>query len=349
MSTGAHVNSTQPLEDLCLALSVFASECREGLEASKAEIERKAEVLEERWRRRARAVEYLQEAYDYADEDDDRSDLAYRLRQAEEEYQRAGQWLRKVEECAGEYARAAARVKEISDHRIVEACAFLRQKIAELQDYIALQPEAISAGGSGLASRTSDSVSAVSASVEQGTQQRLEELLGTDRFNEHAESVENVKAAQESLRHIPNVELVAIRDYTADGYNLLNQALWSQDHTQLRKYAPYIEAAKSGLKRLPDFKGTVYRWTHLAPEILANYRPGTHVTERAFTSATAATYCTYSGNVNFVINSRHGKDVSQIAKVTTEREVLFPPGTKFKILNIRTDLKGVTKIYMTDL
>lgn len=140
MSAGVHVNSIQTLEELCLVLSMFASDCREHLERSEAEIERKAELLEERCRARAREVERWQEAYDCADEDDDLDGISYHLREAEEDYQNARQWLRKVEECAGEYARRAVRMKEISDHRITEACAFLRQKISELKDYVAAQP-----------------------------------------------------------------------------------------------------------------------------------------------------------------------------------------------------------------
>lgn len=50
------------------------------------------------------------------------------------------------EECVGEYVRSATRVKELSDHRIIEACAFLRRKVAELKDYAALQLGASSTG-----------------------------------------------------------------------------------------------------------------------------------------------------------------------------------------------------------
>ncbi|HJQ32361.1 MAG TPA: hypothetical protein VJ866_09285 [Pyrinomonadaceae bacterium] len=147
MAGPIHLDSVESLEDLCLALAAFASGCADGVEAGEADIARRGELLEERCRELARRVEYWQEEYDRADEDDDLGYIARRLRDAEESYERARAWLRRAEEAAAEYARAAARARDLSDRRIPEACAFLRQKVSELREYAAAQPRSAAPGG----------------------------------------------------------------------------------------------------------------------------------------------------------------------------------------------------------
>jgi ADP-ribosyltransferase exoenzyme len=340
LSGGAHVDSIQALEDLSLALSAFASDGTQRLEECASEIERQAGLLEERCRALARRVEYLQEEYDHADEDDDIGAIAYRLSEAEEAYGRALRWLRKVEEAAGEYARVASRAREVLEHRVGDACAFLRRKAQELKDYAALRPDAGSFGGA------SDSASRAAAGA---TGQRLKALIGPHKYEEYAAQVEAARAGSETLQGIPTEELVAIRGYSSEGYLPINKALRGRDPALLREYEPYIGAAKSGLEKLPDYEGTVYRGTYLDPNLLAAYHPGAVVTERGFTSTSASPASSYGGNAQYFINSRHGKDVSQVSASPKEREVLFPPGTKFQVVHIKRGLSGLTKIYMREL
>lgn len=82
---------------------------------------------------------------------------------------------------------------------------------------------------------------------------------------------------------------------------------------------------------------------------MAGYREGGFVTERGFLSTTAATHCEYSGNVQYVIQSRRGKDISQIAEHGNEREVLFPPDTRFKVVSVERDARGLTTIRMDEV
>lgn len=150
MAGGIHLNSIRSLEDLALALSVFASDCRETVAAAQADISRCVSILEDRCREKLLAIQSLQ--YDYEnldedeDEDDERSSLRYEIMLAEEAYERARASLRSAENAAFEFARAASRAREVADYRIPEACAFLRQKVWELNEYIATQP-----GGGGVA------------------------------------------------------------------------------------------------------------------------------------------------------------------------------------------------------
>jgi hypothetical protein len=362
LSGGIQLYSIRSLEELALSLSVFASECRERLAASEAEIERKAELLEDRCRLWEHRVEYLKKEYYQAGEDDDVLGIAYQLREAELAYQTARYWLNRVEECAGEYARGAARVKEFSDHRVVEACAFLSQKVAELKDYVAAQPGGQTnvavahspaalgvVGSTGAAGMASAAVSAASAAAEAEIVTRLKKLIGLASYTDYAQRIERARAGNDSLRDIPVSQLAAIRGYTEEGYDPLNKALRSRDAAELREYGPYIRAVTEGLRQLPDYVGTVYRGTHLGAEILARYEPGAVVTELAFTSTSASPHSSYSGNAQYTIKSRHGKDVTQISGHNNEREVIFPPGTRFKVLEVSEGKYGTTLISMTDL
>lgn len=79
----------------------------------------------------------------------------------------------------------------------------------------------------------------------------------------------------------------------------------------------------------------------LPPEALANYQPGTVVTESAFTSTSTnpavAQSATFSGNTEFRIMSSSGRDVSSVSRYANEQEILFPPGTQFYITNRTVD------------
>lgn len=110
-----------------------------------------------------------------------------------------------------------------------------------------------------------------------------------------------------------------------------------------------IEQTTRGLSKLPDHVGQVRRQLKdLPPEVLDRYRPGEVVTEQGFTSTTKAPGG--SGQIRFVIESRHGKDVSQISGHAKEEEVLFVPSTRFQVTDRSDDPKtGVTVIHMREL
>ncbi len=83
----------------------------------------------------------------------------------------------------------------------------------------------------------------------------------------------------------------------------------------------------------------------MSPEVLARYQEGDTVTEDAFTSSTAPKpgvgwgdakgASPFNGDVEFIIKSKTGKDVSGFAgsSVTQnmENEVLFNRGTDFEV------------------
>lgn len=151
--------------------------------------------------------------------------------------------------------------------------------------------------------------------------------------------------------HLDSDDLGALADYTGPGYLDLNNALrgGEVDASQQAR----IEAVKTALAKLPPYEGPVIRGTNLPAEVLARYRPGEVITEDAFLSTTTnagvARSPTFAGNVEFRILSKSGRDISPFSVFPGEREILFPPGTKFYVSSRRIDpLTGRTIIRMVE-
>lgn len=146
-------------------------------------------------------------------------------------------------------------------------------------------------------------------------------------------------------------DLSAIAHYTGPGYQELNGALRS-DAMDASQHAR-VEALKNALEKLPAYQGPVIRGTNLPPEVVAQYRPGEVITEDAFlsttTNAAVAQSPTFAGNVEFRILSSSGRDISSFSVFPEEQEILFPPGTRFYILDKTFDpLTGRTVIRMVE-
>ncbi|NUS45148.1 MAG: hypothetical protein HOQ24_15845, partial [Mycobacteriaceae bacterium] len=67
------------------------------------------------------------------------------------------------------------------------------------------------------------------------------------------------------------------------------------------------------------------------PAMIDRYRKGQVVVEPAFTSASTKPQ---AGNVVFVISSKSGRDISPFSAFEGEGEVLFRPGTAFKVRSV---------------
>lgn len=125
------------------------------------------------------------------------------------------------------------------------------------------------------------------------------------------------------------VEAGHIVAYTGSHYNSLNQQLRNSAITQeSRKFAQNLSAA---LKKLPAYKGKVYRKANLPNEIVAKYQPGMVVTERAFTS-TANKPGVWSGEYHYEIESKSGREIQKLSSHPTEAEVLFDKNTDFLVV-----------------
>jgi hypothetical protein len=68
----------------------------------------------------------------------------------------------------------------------------------------------------------------------------------------------------------------------------------------------------------------------VSPEISKLYQPGKVFVEQGFMS-TSKDSSTWSGDLQFVIKSKTGRDIQKISSHPGEAEVLFKSGTRFKI------------------
>ena len=199
-------------------------------------------------------------------------------------------------------------------------------------------------GGSAFAKAVADALTGTSA---------FRQLIGDESYAREAAVVEEIKNSHPELKSISTELLVAVRGYTSRDFQAINVALRTGDPAELARLDPYIKAATEGLSQLPSYTGTVWRGAALTDSIVANYATEQVLTERAFLSTSADIKGYFSHhNTEFVIQSNGGgKDVSAVSFLPEQKEVLFPPGTLFKVLGV--ELKSMTTgkniIYLNEL
>jgi hypothetical protein len=152
--------------------------------------------------------------------------------------------------------------------------------------------------------------------------------------NGESRLLEEMRARNPAAEKIPDEELLAIDRYMGSDSQPINKSLWDEDPKGLTEHDPAIRNAASGMNRLDDYTATVRRGIEVSPEnmeeLVRRYEPGTEVRERGFTS-TDTTH-PYSGNVQFVVESHTGKDISWIRDPHGgQHEVAFPPQNKFHV------------------
>lgn len=119
----------------------FSSEVRDAIEASERQIQKKTEVLDQIVADRRRAVARWQLAYDEADyEEDDISFIQRKLEEAEENLREATRWQSRVEERCAEYNKRANQAAYLGHEHSDKARRFLRARITELYEYLAVKP-----------------------------------------------------------------------------------------------------------------------------------------------------------------------------------------------------------------
>ena len=183
--------------------------------------------------------------------------------------------------------------------------------------------------------------------------QEFKQIFGETRYDEYAEKVEKAKMSRPELKDIPTEDLVAIKGYTSADYQKLNDALRSKDAEKLKAVDPYIKVAESGLEQLPDYKGVVFRGVNLDeyPKVLESYKKGEIVTEAGFTSTSVTREASFKRkDTMMIIEAESGKDVSFLSDYPNQKEILFRPDTKFKVLDVSIDEKtGQRKIRLREI
>ena len=175
------------------------------------------------------------------------------------------------------------------------------------------------------------------------------------RLKTHAKSLlQQVREAFRQRHTWNKLDEKAIKDYTGSGYRELNEALRSGSAT--KKQQQRIDAVVRAMSkpRIRVYKGTVYRGAKLPPKIKKTLRAGGTFTDPAFLSTSKEKGKAYftpgrGRSILFVIESKTGVDVTgDSVHGLKEEEILFRPGTVFRIKSVETGEVG-TVVSMEEL
>lgn len=140
-------------------------------------------------------------------------------------------------------------------------------------------------------------------------------------------------------------ELAAMVDYSNERYHMINAGLRG-DSERLKKMENWIRLMISGLNKLPNHQGIVYRGLSWGKDISAveaqkyeklfsNYHIGSEMVEKAFLSSTfdSKTHFVTCTPFVYIIHSKGGKNFVDFSTRPEEGEVLFRPLTRFRVIN----------------
>jgi hypothetical protein len=182
------------------------------------------------------------------------------------------------------------------------------------------------------------------------TSARFQTLLGSKyaQLMTEARSLLADPALQKVLASLTPEEVAAMIGYTSSDYQLLNSALRAKNKAELLRLAPYIERANAGLSQLPNYVGVVYRGASPPASVVSQYVVGNVVEEAAYMSTSYIKGANFPGNVQYAIMSKTGKKIDFLSMFKGEKEILFAPGSRFKVLEV-THTGGVTHVKMSQL
>jgi hypothetical protein len=106
----------------------------------------------------------------------------------------------------------------------------------------------------------------------------------------------------------------------------------------------------SGLRRLPAYNGIAFREVELTGVELAQYVPGTMLSEWAIAEASVWPSVDPGARAQYVIWSTTGRRPVLVAEDQDRDEVLFGPGTSFVVLGVQTGEPpgSITRILLRD-
>jgi hypothetical protein len=155
-----------------------------------------------------------------------------------------------------------------------------------------------------------------------------------DRAAAVAKGMRNIAAFPENHGLNP-LEKAALYSYTRGTYDPVNKALWAAKGGPIadQGIASFVDHMVAGLKKLPDTdaRHVTRGVSDEDGEIRKKYVVGAEVTETAFTSTSRTTG--FNGDLQYIILPKRGKDVAAVSNVPKEGEVLFAPGSQFRVLH----------------
>lgn len=154
--------------------------------------------------------------------------------------------------------------------------------------------------------------------------------------------VPQIRATRPEVANLTDNEIIAIRGYTLDtpkpefqnqrDYERINAAMRFNDAHQLAILAPYIKFITSGLKKLPTFQGKVSRMIQniTVEEAQKQFVAGKEWVSDAFMSTSRGDPLDKAVVILSITGTKTGRVAEGLSRFP-EREVVFLPGTKFKV------------------
>lgn len=136
-------------------------------------------------------------------------------------------------------------------------------------------------------------------------------------------------------------EVLAIHAYTENGYYKgINKVLRGRGVSaqERERYTPIINLMKSGLSKLPVYKGDVIRWVSWSETSLKRLKVGAVKVFKAFTSSSKKPNFKWSGNTKLLIKAKKAHFIGMISQYPTEEEVLFPTNSRFQVTKVELSL-----------
>lgn len=146
-----------------------------------------------------------------------------------------------------------------------------------------------------------------------------------------------MKAKSKKIRGLDTAEATAILGYSTPLFGEYNNPLRSDLGTKKfdENKQALTKATISGLNKLKPLKATLFRHNGIFPGYKELNQPGATVSDMGFMSSTKSHFVAGTAGkqhqVLEIIESKTGKDVSEVSTFPHEMEVLFKPGTRFQI------------------
>jgi len=250
MSARADIHSLHALQELDTALARFGARALAVLDAIEPEIRRRLEILEERHQYWLHEVQYWQSVYEEAGDEEERSEAAYKLKEAKEELHNVRHYQKRVEECYRDYHRHAERLRDLCTRHTAKTRAFLQKKLAELGAYVAEDMSGISdsaaTGTSPIAKVTEAAISDSSGPI----------ITGFEKSSEmNNEDVQHYVEERIPLPHLNELTRIVYADtYKTDdsqyivGHIVLNPLTGKYDTVIIYRQPPDVDDLRREIK-----------------------------------------------------------------------------------------------------
>lgn len=143
------------------------------------------------------------------------------------------------------------------------------------------------------------------------------------------QSASKVKSAG-LTKYMSGADAMPIIAYSGSHYRGVNKELRAGKMTEAQD--KFRQSLNAGLDKLPSYSNVTYRKASLNAEQSAHYEVGYVIEERGFMS-TSKNQGTWSGDHNFTVHGKNGKDIQKLSSHPSEAEVLFKSGSRFKVVS----------------